>query len=198
MPIYDQSAKSGPIRQSVPKMQIQYQYLTNLPIQCQSFTNLPIHPQSTNTGLICQYFTNLSTFDIYLNPSPIGQRLSILVKSSVNTRPAKHRIHHPPNNPSTNQWKLDCHQLAVHWHALAHMMLIRCQSEDNCPTNLGTSILYGSTDSLNGGWFRTFHNATARPIQPTPCHNANPWSFHCQSTVNPCLIPLILKGTSSK
>ena len=158
---------------------------------------MPILHQSANPSPIDQYWTYLPIFYQSFNLWHIFQSI-VNWPASFHPRQIQRQYTAGQASDTSPTKQLDCHQLAVHWHALAHMMLIRCQSEDNCPTNLGTSILYGSTDSLNGGWFRTFHNATARPIQPTPCHNANPWSFHCQSTVNPCLIPLILKGTSSK
>ena len=54
--------------------------------------------------------------------------------------------------------------------------------------NLGTSLLLGSTISLNGGWFRAYNNDTGRPIHsqytasPLPTQPiAEPLQIQCQS-----------------
>ena len=81
---------------------------------------------------------------------------------------------------------LCAHPLTIHCQFNANLLRI-CQSSTNLGTkaalNLGTSLLLGPTNSLNGGWFCTWYYPTASPIH---CHNANPsW------------IPHLLIGTST-
>ena len=77
---------------------------------------------------------------------------------------------------------------------LAHIMSILCQGEDNCPTNLGTSILWGPTEVFRR---RTIQTINFRTDATYPQHSANPrpilqfktnLSIHCQSDTNPRLI----------
>ena len=78
------------------------------------------------------------------------------------------------------------------------MMLIRCQSEDNCPSNLGTSVLWGPTEVSRRRTIQTINlrsDATPAPVHTTdPLHSANSKAIWqsltnprpiCQSNANP-------------
>ena len=56
--------------------------------------------------------------------------------------------------------------------------------------NLGTSLLLGPTNSLNGGWFRTKYYPTTSPIH---CHNVNPAPIRVGSPTY--LMEQVLQGT---
>ena len=125
-------------RQSgVNPIQIQCQSMTNLPIHNQSLYPTPILCQSANPPPICQSITNLPIHHQFANPSPIHVNLPILYQSWTimsihchfpNPMPHgpyhNHQMAHLHTSISTNHKKLDCHQLAAHWHALTQIMPI--------------------------------------------------------------------------
>ena len=135
-PIHNQFANVSPICQCITNLPIHHQFANPYPI-CQSIPNLPIPHQFANISQICQSITNLPIHHQFANISPIHVNLPILYQSWTimsihchfpNPMPHgpyhNHQMAHLHTSISTNHKKLDCHQLAAHWHALTQIMPI--------------------------------------------------------------------------
>ena len=110
------------------------------------------------------------------------------------------------------QSKLDCHQLAADWHALANVTSTPCQSENNPVTDMGTSLLLGPTEVSRRRTIQTIHfifNKTPLKLQsffpicqsstnmPIIDQSANPMPIDLPNRSNPGLKAHRLKGTSA-
>ena len=137
---------------------------------CQSNVNLPIHYQSTNhrpiqgishssmpaqpiTNPPNQYLTNPPIFHQSTSPCPTHKvDQPCISNNSPNCVSGRHPICQSNVNP---------------------VSIIR-QSEDNCPSNLGASVLYEPTEVSRRRTIQTIHfrrDATPAPI--IFCHSAN-------------------------
>ena len=104
--------------------------------------------------------------------------------------------HHLPSKFSTRRQSVNCIP-QMDWlrigRALACIGKFRAnprQSEDNCASNQGTSLLYGMVPSLLGG--RNLSHSVAIPcqlgsnlLQTVHRSQVNPAPFRCQSKVKP-------------
>ena len=133
---------------------------------CQSITNPPIIDQSRvyhtvqcqpNPSPIHQSFTNLP---VHVQPTRSINRASAIIHPTVST--GDNQIipigtgRHPICQSNVNPVSI------IH------------QSEDNCPSNLGTSVLYEPTEVSRRRTIQTIHfrrDATPAPI--IFCHSAN-------------------------
>ena len=192
LPILDQSANPSPICKSITNLSVHHQSknsmqildksanpspicqsITNPPIQFQSSNPIPILDQSANPGPIFQpLLRELVLYGVLSNPPSVccHPRFS---PSPIHQRNATWTISQPhiyQRQPS----KQNKHRLTAHRHALTKVTPIGGQSEDNCPTNLGTSVLYEPTEVSRRRTIQTIHfrrDATPAPI--IFCHSAN-------------------------
>ena len=119
----------------------------------------------------CLSNVNLPIHYQSVNPQPFGQ-------SNVNFW----RIH----LSSDNIWLIRQY-IGTHWHRSCQSSAYR---RTKAALNLGTSLLLGPTNSLNGGWFRTKYYPTTSPIH---CHNVNPAPIRVGSPTY--LMEQVLQGT---
>ena len=125
------------IRLSLTNSPIHWQSKTNLPIKCQSYANplrtfaqwnmnfddlMPNHDQSLANPPILDQSANPPIMDLSANLWPVFQR------QSANPRSAKHRASNSPNKPVRTSIKTVLRPIGS---ALAHVMIILCQSEDH-------------------------------------------------------------------
>ena len=176
-----QSVNPLPIQESDPNPEQICKSITNLPIPSQSANPMPICQSNTNPGLICQ---------------------------SIANPPIQRHTDHVSRSPVAHTYQQDRHPLAAHWHALTQVAPIKGQSEDNCPTNLGTSLIYGPDEVSRRrtismpiqSWvtanprrsvtnLMSIHRQSGANSVPIRCQSvANPVSIHRQFSAN--LMPI--------
>ena len=150
MPIQCQSRLSCANAMSIPGQS----KAIPLPIRCQSIANA--------APILCQFGADMMSIKSQFscnpvnircrsiaNPPPIGQICHLSIKSLLHTSSSAKRQH----------WIVTNRQRIGTDHANPTL------SEDVCACNLGTSILYGPTTSLNGGPFhkKILRHSTASP-----------------------------------
>ena len=151
MPIQCQSRLSCANAMSIPGQS----KAIPLPIRCQSIANA--------APILCQFGADMMSIKSQFscnpvnircqsiaNPPPIGQICHLSIKSLLHTSSSAKKRQH---------WIVTNRQRIGTDHANPTL------SEDVCACNLGTSILYGPTTSLNGGRFhkKILRHSTASP-----------------------------------
>ena len=202
LPIHHQSANPSPIQESNANPRQICKSITNLPIHrqsmsiCQSITNPPIIDQSRvyhtvqcqpNPSPIHQSFTNLP---VHVQPTRSINRASAIIHPTVSTGdnqiipigtrltmvvpiPDQSELQTPVRGTSTIRSQLLSGRHPICQSNVNPVSIIH-QSEDNCPSNLGTSVLYEPTEVSRRRTIQTIHfrrDATPAPI--IFCHSAN-------------------------
>ena len=174
LPIHHQYANPSPIQESNANPRQICKSITNLPIHrqsmsiCQSITNPPIIDQSRvyhtvqcqpNPSPIHQSFTNLP---VHVQPTRSINRASAIIHPTVSTGdnqiipigtrltmvvpiPDQSELQTPVRGTSTIRSQLLSGRHPICQSNVNPVSIIH-QSEDNCPTNLGTSLLWGPTE----------------------------------------------------